>query len=79
MVTTNEVFFFFLFLLCLCEQINAPEVIICVVASQIANFGESIIGAALQDKEGFRWVGNHLTTLLFCTILGVFSLYPDRL
>ena len=38
------------------NQINAPEAVICVIASQIANVGESIIGAALQEKEGFQWV-----------------------
>ena len=37
-------------------QIKATEAVICVLASQIANFGESIIGASLQDKEGFQWV-----------------------
>lgn len=42
----------------LLEQINAAEAVICVIASQIANLGESIIGAALQEKEGFKWVGN---------------------
>jgi uncharacterized membrane protein len=38
------------------NQINAPEAVICVIASQIANVGESIIGAAFQEKEGFQWV-----------------------
>jgi len=38
-------------------QINANEAIICVLASQIANFGESVIGASLQEKAGFQWVG----------------------
>ncbi|XP_044507093.1 protein VTE6, chloroplastic-like isoform X2 [Mangifera indica] len=41
---------------CYMGQINAPEAVICVIASQIANLGESIIGAALQDKEGFQWI-----------------------
>ncbi|EXB54078.1 putative membrane protein [Morus notabilis] len=49
---------------CLMGQINAPETVICVLASQIANLGESIIGAALQEKEGFQWVGNHVKTTL---------------
>lgn len=39
------------------KQIDAAEAIICIIASQVANVGESIIGAALQEKEGFRWVG----------------------
>ncbi|KAG8657882.1 protein VTE6, chloroplastic isoform X2 [Manihot esculenta] len=41
---------------CFMGEILAPEAVICVIASQIANFGESIIGASLQEKEGFRWV-----------------------
>ncbi|KAK4439094.1 protein VTE6, chloroplastic [Sesamum alatum] len=43
---------------CLLGQIYVSGAIICVVASQIANLGESIIGAALQEKEGFRWLNN---------------------
>lgn len=39
-------------------QVTAPEAIVCVIASQIANLGESIIGAVLQEKEGFQWVSN---------------------
>ena len=37
-------------------QITAIEAVICVVAAQLANVGESLIGASLQDKEGFQWV-----------------------
>ncbi|XP_077228808.1 integral membrane protein (Protein of unknown function DUF92, transmembrane) isoform X2 [Tasmannia lanceolata] len=40
---------------CFLGEINAPEAVICIIASQIANLGESVIGAALQEKEGFRW------------------------
>lgn len=43
------------------EQINVPESVICVLASQIANLGESMIGAAFQEKEGFLWVCHYLT------------------
>lgn len=39
------------------KQVSTLEAFICVLAAQIANFGESLIGAALQDKEGFGWVG----------------------
>lgn len=58
------------------KQINVPETIICVLASQIANLGESIIGAALQEKEGFQWVGNHVKTTAFfvSSIVTLFSL-----
>ncbi|PQM34323.1 protein VTE6 chloroplastic [Prunus yedoensis var. nudiflora] len=50
---------------CLMGEITAPEAIICLIASQIANFGESIIGAALQDKEGFRWLNNDAVNAAF--------------
>lgn len=35
---------------------DIPQAAVCVVASQIANFVESYIGAVLQDKEDFQWV-----------------------
>jgi uncharacterized membrane protein len=50
------------------DQINVPEVVICVIASQIANVGESIIGAAFQDKEGFQWVSKQKTDNLISHI-----------
>lgn len=37
-------------------KLDIPQAVICVVASQIANFVESYIGAVLQDKEDFQWV-----------------------
>ncbi|KAJ8420087.1 hypothetical protein Cgig2_030154 [Carnegiea gigantea] len=49
---------------CLTGQINAREATVCVLASQIANFGESVIGASLQEKEGFQWVGYLLVFIL---------------
>jgi len=44
--------------------IEVPEALICVVASQIANLGESVIGASLQDKEGFRWLNNDAVNVI---------------
>ncbi|XP_057539332.1 protein VTE6, chloroplastic isoform X2 [Amaranthus tricolor] len=49
---------------CLTDQIKATEAVICVLASQIANFGESIIGASLQDKEGFQWLNNDAVNVI---------------
>ncbi|KAL3612334.1 hypothetical protein D5086_003354 [Populus alba] len=49
---------------CLMGEINVPEVVICVIASQIANVGESIIGAAFQDKEGFQWLNNDAVNVI---------------
>lgn len=46
------------------EQINVSQAIICVIASQIANLGESIIGAVFQEKEGFQWVSHCLYLIL---------------
>lgn len=52
------------------KQLGAAEAIICVIASQIANVGESIIGAVLQEKEGFRWVGSPSDYYLVHEMLG---------
>ncbi|XP_051225829.1 protein VTE6, chloroplastic [Lolium perenne] len=45
-------------------QVNVPQVVLCVLASQIANFGESLIGATLQDKDGFEWMNNDVVNVL---------------
>lgn len=49
---------------CFLGEIRASEAAICVIASQIANVGESIIGASLQEKEGFRWLNNDAVNVL---------------
>lgn len=49
---------------CWMGVIKVPEALICVVASQIANLGESVIGASLQDKEGFRWLNNDAVNVI---------------
>ncbi|KAK1582311.1 hypothetical protein Q3G72_013903 [Acer saccharum] len=49
---------------CLMGKINALEAVICVIASQIANLGESIIGAVLQEKDGFRWLNNDVVNVI---------------
>ncbi|CAL5336232.1 unnamed protein product [Camellia sinensis] len=49
---------------CLMGEIYVPEAMICVVASQIANLGESLIGAALQEKEGFQWLNNDVVNVI---------------
>ncbi|TXG66665.1 hypothetical protein EZV62_007940 [Acer yangbiense] len=45
-------------------EIDAVEAVICVIASQIANLGESIIGAVLQEKDGFRWLNNDAVNVI---------------
>lgn len=49
---------------CIMGQISKTEVAICVLASQIANFGESLIGAAFQGKEGFGWLNNDAVNVI---------------
>ncbi|KAH0876196.1 hypothetical protein HID58_073558 [Brassica napus] len=44
--------------------ITPPEAAVCVLASQIANLGESIIGASFQDKEGFKWLNNDVVNVI---------------
>lgn len=45
-------------------EIKIAEAVICVVASQIANLGESVIGALFQEKEGFRWLNNDAVNVI---------------
>ncbi|KAL3508800.1 hypothetical protein ACH5RR_028201 [Cinchona calisaya] len=49
---------------CLLGEIHLSEAIICVVASQIANLGESFIGAEFQGKEGFKWLNNDAVNVI---------------
>ncbi|CAH2067830.1 unnamed protein product, partial [Thlaspi arvense] len=49
---------------CFLGQITPPEAAVCVLASQIANLGESIIGASFQDKEGFEWLNNDVVNVI---------------
>lgn len=53
-----------------------PEAVICVIASQVANLGESFIGAALQEKEGFQWVGS--LVILFSKLDSCFFLHSQK-
>ncbi|RDY13305.1 Protein VTE6, chloroplastic, partial [Mucuna pruriens] len=46
------------------SRVGSHEAIICVLAAQIANVGESIIGAALQEKEGFKWLNNDAVNII---------------
>ncbi|KAI3828172.1 hypothetical protein L1987_02269 [Smallanthus sonchifolius] len=49
---------------CFLGKIKVAEAVICVLASQIANVGESVIGAVLQDKEGFKWLNNDAVNVI---------------
>ena len=59
------------------QQVNTHEAIICVLASQIANLGESIIGASLQEKEGFGWVGSLKNSSNFHILIDSYKLMTD--
>lgn len=49
-------------------KIDVPQAVICVLASQIANFGESLIGAVLQEKQGFEWLNNDVVNVINISI-----------
>ncbi|XP_072967225.1 protein VTE6, chloroplastic [Typha angustifolia] len=59
-------------------EVDIPQVAICVVASQIANFGESLIGAALQDKEGFQWLNNDVVNVLNISIGSILAVVMQQ-
>ncbi|KAI5000216.1 hypothetical protein ZWY2020_004805 [Hordeum vulgare] len=61
------------------EQVNLPQGVVCVLASQIANFGESLIGATLQDKEGFEWLNNDVVNVLNISAGAVLSALMQQL
>ncbi|KAL3503074.1 hypothetical protein ACH5RR_037523 [Cinchona calisaya] len=64
---------------CLMGQINLPEAIICVVASQIANLGESFIGAEFQGKEGFRWLNNDAVNIINISMGTILAILMQQL
>ncbi|KAK4794242.1 hypothetical protein SAY86_012236 [Trapa natans] len=62
----------------LLQEINVAEAVICVLAAQIANLGESIIGAAFQDKEGFRWLNNDAVNIINITMGSIFAILMEQ-
>ncbi|CAN4104280.1 unnamed protein product [Withania somnifera] len=64
---------------CLMGQINAPGAAICVVSSQIANFGESLIGATLQEKEGFRWLNNDVVNVINISLGSILAVLMQKI
>ena len=63
---------------CLMGEIDARKAVICVIASQIANLGESIIGAALQDKEGFRWLTNDAVNVINISVGSILAVLMQK-
>ncbi|EEF30259.1 conserved hypothetical protein [Ricinus communis] len=64
---------------CFLGEIHIPEAVICVIASQIANVGESIIGATFQEKEGFRWLNNDVVNVLNISIGSILAVLMQQL
>ncbi|XP_074319245.1 protein VTE6, chloroplastic-like [Silene latifolia] len=59
---------------CLTGQINTTQAVVCVLASQIANFGESFIGATFQEKEGYQWLNNDVVNIINISIGSIFAI-----
>ncbi|XP_050219151.1 protein VTE6, chloroplastic [Mercurialis annua] len=64
---------------CFMGEIRPPETVVCVIASQIANFGESIIGATFQEKEGFRWLNNDIVNVINISIGSILAVVMQQL
>ncbi|CAD6230025.1 unnamed protein product [Miscanthus lutarioriparius] len=60
-------------------QVDVSQVAVCVLASQIANYVESYIGATLQDKEGFEWLNNDIVNVLNISIGAILALLTQQL
>ncbi|XP_057972871.1 protein VTE6, chloroplastic [Malania oleifera] len=63
----------------LAGEIDAAGAIICVMASQIANVGESIIGAALQEKEGFQWLNNDTVNIINISMGSIIAVFIQQI
>ncbi|XP_059282823.1 protein VTE6, chloroplastic [Lycium ferocissimum] len=59
-------------------QINVPGAAICVIAAQIANIGESLIGASLQDKKGFSWLNNDVVNVINISLGSIFAVLMQK-
>ncbi|KGN53585.1 protein VTE6, chloroplastic isoform X1 [Cucumis sativus] len=64
---------------CLLGDVTASEAIVCVIASQIANLGESIIGAVLQEKEGFQWLNNDVVNVINISMGSILAVLMQQL
>ncbi|KAF8696300.1 hypothetical protein HU200_037206 [Digitaria exilis] len=60
-------------------QVNVSQVAVCLLASQIANYGESYIGATMQDKEGFEWLNNDIVNVLNISIGAILAVLMQQL
>ncbi|URE38994.1 Integral membrane protein DUF92 [Musa troglodytarum] len=59
-------------------EVDLPQVAICVLASQIANFGESLIGATLQEKNSFQWLNNDIVNVINISIGSILAILMQQ-
>ncbi|KAL7087483.1 hypothetical protein ACP275_13G070500 [Erythranthe tilingii] len=64
---------------CFMGQINVGEAVVCVIASQIANLGESIIGATFQEKEGLQWLNNDVVNVINISMGSILAVLMQQL
>ncbi|KAM7503890.1 hypothetical protein LguiB_002794 [Lonicera macranthoides] len=67
------------FVSCIMGEIKAFEAVICVAASQMANLGESVIGATFQEKEGFRWLNNDAVNVINITMGSILAVLLQQI
>ncbi|KAK1286004.1 hypothetical protein QJS10_CPB20g01726 [Acorus calamus] len=63
---------------CFMGEVDVTGAAICVIASQIANLGESFIGASLQEKEGFQWLNNDMVNVINISIGSILAVLMQQ-
>ncbi|BBN14855.1 hypothetical protein MPTK1_6g15050 [Marchantia polymorpha subsp. ruderalis] len=61
------------------NQVDATGAIIAILASQIANLFESVLGATLQGRAGFEWLSNDLVNVANITIGATVAIFAQKL
>ncbi|KAJ8458623.1 hypothetical protein OPV22_031549 [Ensete ventricosum] len=59
-------------------EVDLSQAAICVLASQIANFGESLIGATLQEKNSFQWLNNDIVNVINISIGSILAILMQQ-
>lgn len=54
--------------------ISAPSVVVATIAAFVACNVESLIGATLQDKKGFKWMTNEVVNFINTLVGGGLAL-----
>ncbi|CAH1444603.1 unnamed protein product [Lactuca virosa] len=63
---------------CVMGEIKVAEAVVCVLASQIANVGESVIGAVLQDKKGYEWLNNDVVNVINISLGSILAILINQ-